>query len=479
MHSTTSMALSTHGADSPAPDLALRARLPVALQQALHTLNYTTLTPIQCAALPPMLDGHDVRAQAKTGSGKTAAFGLALLARLTLERIALQGLVLCPTRELADQLAGELRRLGAGMPNLKILTIYGGVARGPQLASLSKHAPHVIVGTPGRVLDHLEKGHLALDTLAMLVLDEADRLLDMGFSDTMNRLIERMPQARLTWLFSATFPETVDRLSQRVQRNPLRVEAQLSHADSAIKQHFYAVAEADKPRAVRELLKHYQAESVLIFCNTKQDLADLAHDLTNARIPVLALHGDLEQRDRAEVLLRFNNGSARVLLATDVAARGLDVKFLSLVISYELAFEPEMHTHRIGRTGRAGETGLALHLVAPREAERLRKLDATLEPMPTFAALPVSLAQPPLTPALMQTLVIDGGKTDKLRAGDVLGALTGVGGLHKDMIGKIDVTPTRTYVAIVKTQLESALNKLKAGGTSAKIKGRNFRVRLL
>ncbi len=464
---------------------SLRARLPSALAKSLDTLGYHALTPIQRAALPVMLDGLDVRAQAKTGSGKTAAFGLAMLACLKLERIELQGLVLCPTRELAEQVAAELRRLGANLANLKILTIVGGMAMGPQQASLTKHAPHIIVGTPGRLLDHLTKQHLSFDRLSTLVLDEADRLLDMGFADSLNALIDAMPERRQTWLFSATFPESLDQLSARVQRNAQRVEADLTHAENVIEQHFYSVNESAKSNVVLQLLLHHQAESTLIFCNTKLDVAKLLADLSAVRIPALALHGDLEQRDRSEVLLRFNNGSARVLIATDVAARGLDIKSLSLVISYELAFEVDTHTHRIGRTGRAGQTGLALHLVAPREAERLRKLDATLEPLPdllrpgdttnsNFSAHPKSFP-----PASMQTLVIDGGKTDKLRAGDVLGALTGIGALHKDAIGKIDITPTRTYVAIAKNEIETAVKKLRAGGTGAKIKGRNFRIRVM
>jgi ATP-dependent RNA helicase DbpA len=204
---------------------SLRARLPSALAKSLDTLGYHALTPIQRAALPVMLDGLDVRTQAKTGSGKTAAFGLAMLACLKLERIELQGLVLCPTRELAEQVAAELRRLGANLANLKILTIVGGMAMGPQQASLIKHAPHIIVGTPGRILDHLTKQHLSFDRLSTLVLDEADRLLDMGFADTLNALIDAMPERRQTWLLSATFPESLDQLSARVQRNAQRVEA--------------------------------------------------------------------------------------------------------------------------------------------------------------------------------------------------------------------------------------------------------------
>lgn len=461
-------------------DKLLRARLPNALQQTLQSLGYTCFTPIQLAALPPMLEGLDVRAQAKTGSGKTAAFGLALLSQLTLESIALQALVLCPTRELADQVAAELRRLGSAMPNLKISTIYGGVAIGPQQASLTKHAPHIIVGTPGRVLDHFEKGHLTFDSVKTLVLDEADRLLDMGFADSMAALISNMPKARQTLLLSATFPSAVDMLSTQVQSHAQHIAVDVAHAQAVIEQHFYDVPESGKLAAVVQLLLIHQPESALIFCNTKLDLHELMACLHAARIPALALHGDLEQRDRTEVLVRFSNGSARVLVATDVAARGLDMKTLALVISYELAFEVQTHTHRIGRTGRAGETGLALHLVSTRELERAQKLGAKLEPMPRVAA-----ASKFLQAAAMQTLVIDAGKTDKIRAGDVLGALTGAGGLRGESIGKIELTPTRSYVAIASAEIEGLLKRMrgaapaKSNSVSAKIKGRNFRLRLM
>jgi len=465
--------------DADAADNLVRARLPIALQQTLLSLGYSHFTPIQLAALPLMLDGFDVRAQAKTGSGKTAAFGLALLSRLALERTALQGLVLCPTRELADQVAAELRRLGSAMPNLKISTIYGGVAMGPQQASLTKHAPHLIVGTPGRVLDHFEKGHLNFDSVQTLVLDEADRLLDMGFADSMTALIASMPKARQTLLLSATFPSAVDLLSNQVQTQARHIAVDVAHADEVIEQHFYDVPESSKLAAVVQLLLSHQPESALIFCNTKRDLHELLEYLHAAGIPALALHGDLEQRDRTEVLVRFSNGSARVMVATDVAARGLDMKTLALVISYELAFEVQTHTHRIGRTGRAGETGVALHLVANREYERAQKLNAKLEPL-----IRAPSANKMLTPA-MQTLVIDAGKTDKIRAGDVLGALTGVGGLRGESIGKIELTPTRTYVAIALTEIEGLLKRMRGGSStkasavSAKIKGRNFRLRLL
>ena len=477
---TPNSVASESASELSAADTLLRARLPNACQQTLLSLGYVHFTPIQRAALPLMLDGLDVRAQAKTGSGKTAAFGLALLSRLALERIALQGLVLCPTRELADQVAAELRRLGSAMPNLKISTIYGGVAIGPQQASLTKHAPHLIVGTPGRVLDHFEKGHLNFDSVQTLVLDEADRLLDMGFADSMTALIANMPKARQTLLLSATFPSAVDLLSNQVQQDARHIAVDVAHADEVIEQHFYDLPESGKLAAVVELLLRHQPESALIFCNTKRDLHELLEYLHAAGIRALALHGDLEQRDRTEVLVRFSNGSARVLVATDVAARGLDMKTLALVISYELAFEVQTHTHRIGRTGRAGETGVALHLVSARERERADRLNAKLEAM-----LHTPVARKSLAPPAMQTLVIDAGKTDKMRAGDVLGALTGAGGLRGESIGKIELTPTRTYVAIASADIQGLLLRLRASSpikgsaSTAKIKGRNFRLRLL
>ena len=459
----------THTVDA---DSRLRALLPAALQQTLQLLNYTSFTPIQRHALPPLLEGKDVRAQAKTGSGKTAAFGLALLTRLNWEKIALQGLVLCPTRELADQVAAELRRLASTLPNLKILTIYGGVAIAPRQASLVKHPPHLIVGTPGRILDHFEKGHLDFSQLSMLVLDEADRLLDMGFADSINKVIDKLPKARQSMLFSATFPEAVDLLASQVLKDAEKIETDLTHDAETISQHFYQVPESAKSAALLQLLTTQQAQAALVFCNTRRDVQQVMDDLKSARVPALALHGDLDQRDRSEVLVRFANGSVRVLVATDVAARGLDLKALSHVISYELAHDVETHTHRIGRTGRAGESGIAQHLVSGKEKERLQKIGGALEP------LPKAMGPKLLAPAAMRTFIIDAGKTDKMRAGDVLGALTQSAGLSAELIGKIEVTPTRTYVAVARDAMDGALKKLCTGTNTAKIKGRNFRIRL-
>jgi ATP-independent RNA helicase DbpA len=448
--------------------------LPPALLQATEALGYADLTDIQAAALPVMLQRQDVIAQAMTGSGKTAAFGLALLALLQPEQGRLQSLVLCPTRELADQVSKEIRALARFIPNVKVLSLCGGVPVGTQLASLI-HEPHIVVGTPGRLQDLLDKGALRFDALQTVILDEADRMLDMGFLDEVGALLSRTPPTRNTWLFSATYPREIRALSQQFQKQPVEVTIASKLDTSVIQQQFYQVAPADKPAAVLALLLQQQAESCLIFCNTKLDVKALSDFLWKRGIPALALHGDLEQRERDETLVQFANGSSRVMVATDVAARGLDIKALPLVLAYELPNDADVHTHRIGRTGRAGETGLALSLVADSEMNRVPKIAALLGTTLTWTPLPERGKAGALPQPAMRTLVIDAGRQDKLRPGDIVGALTGAGGLQKEQIGKIDVFATRSYVALAREYADGVLEKVRAG----KIKGRNFRVRRL
>jgi ATP-dependent RNA helicase DbpA len=448
--------------------------LAPSLLQAVDALGYSDMTDIQAAALPLMLNHQDVLAQAKTGSGKTAAFGLALLAKLQSEQIKLQSLVLCPTRELADQVSKELRALARFIPNVKVLSLCGGIPLRPQLASLM-HEPHIVVGTPGRIQELIDKEALKLDALQSVVLDEADRMMDMGFLDAVRAILKQTPQTRNTWLFSATYPEEIRAISKQFQKQPAEITVESKHDDSVIQQQFYQVEPNEKPEAVIALLLEHQPESCLIFCNTKIDAKGLTDVLWKRGISAIELHGDLEQRDRDETLVQFANGSSRVLVATDVAARGLDIKALPMVIAYELPSDADIHVHRVGRTGRAGETGFALSLVSSREMGRTSKIEDIIGSKITWTKLPSrgrSLSMP--TP-LMKTLVIDAGRQDKLRPGDILGALTGVGGLKADQIGKIDVFATRAYVAIHYNFIDSVLQKLKAG----KIKGRNFRVRKL
>ncbi|MBN8887500.1 MAG: ATP-dependent RNA helicase DbpA [Rudaea sp.] len=453
--------------------------LPLAapLLKALATLNFTEMTAVQAQSLPAMLAGRDLIAQAPTGSGKTIAFGLGLLQRLDPAQVKPQALVLCPTRELADQVAKEIRRLAFDIPNLKVLTLTGGVALGPQLASLRKDS-HVVVGTPGRVQEMLRKHALSLAKLRTLVLDEADRMLDMGFAEAIGEIVGKTPSSRQSLLFSATFPDAIREMARATLRDPLEVTVAAETERPEIDEQFFEIDLARKPAALAALLLHHRPESSVVFCNTRRDVDDVVEALGDQGIAALALHGDIEQRDRDEVLVRFANRSCRVLVASDVAARGLDIKDLAAVVNYELPPDLDIYRHRIGRTARAGKTGLALNLVTPREVHRAHDLEkAELEKNPDaslrWLKLPASNAKShDGLPATMATLRIDGGKTDKLRAGDILGALTGDAGLQGDAIGKIDIFPTRSYVAIARGLADKALNRLRASG----IKGRKFRI---
>ncbi|WES70366.1 ATP-dependent RNA helicase DbpA [Superficieibacter sp. HKU1] len=447
--------------------------LPAAQLGNLDELGYLSMTPVQAAALPAILAGKDVRVQAKTGSGKTAAFGLGLLQHIDATRFETQSLVLCPTRELADQVASELRRLARFLPNIKILTLCGGQPFGAQRDSL-QHAPHIIVATPGRLLDHLQKNTVSLDALQTLVLDEADRMLDMGFSEAIDEVIRFAPASRQTLLFSATWPAAIAAISGRVQRDPLAIEIDSVDALPAVEQQFYEVSRGAKIPLLQKLLSQHRPASCVVFCNTKKDCQAVCDTLNDAGQSTLALHGDLEQRDRDQTLVRFANGSARVLVATDVAARGLDIKSLELVINYELAWDPEVHVHRIGRTARAGNSGLAISLCAPEEAQRANILAEMLQLKLNWLSAPTGISIAPLE-ADMVTLCIDGGKKAKMRAGDVLGALTGDMGLTGADIGKIDVHPAHVYVAVRQNVSRQAWKQLQNG----KIKGKSVRVRLL
>ena len=447
--------------------------LSTGLQQGVEAAGYTQMTPIQAESLPVILDGRDVIAQAPTGSGKTAAFGLGLLLRLDPALIRTQALVLCPTRELADQVGKQLRKLATGIPNLKVLVLTGGMPLAPQLASLT-HDPHVVVGTPGRIQELMRKKALHLAGVRTLVLDEADRMLDMGFEEPIRAIIGKTPTDRQTRLFSATFPDAIRAIGRATMRDPLEISSEGVSEQAVVEQTFYEVDLAQKQTALAALLYEQRPESSVVFCNTRRDVDEVAESLRHFGFTALALHGDMEQRDRDEVLLRFSNRSCNVLVASDVAARGLDIDELATVINYELPTDPDVYTHRIGRTGRAGHGGQVLSLCSPREVSRAHVLEERqgkpLRWKKLAATVPSARSAPPAT---MSTLRIDAGKTDKLRPGDILGALTGDAGLPASVIGKIDIFATRSYVAIQRAQANNALARLETG----KIKGRKFRVR--
>jgi ATP-independent RNA helicase DbpA len=448
--------------------------LTAPLQQAIAAAEYTAMTEVQAAALPAILAGRDVLGQAKTGSGKTAAFALGILAALDASAVKLQGLVLCPTRELADQVSKEIRKLARFIPNVKVLTLCGGVPLRPHLASLA-HEPHIVVGTPGRILELIEHEALPLAAIRVLVLDEADRMLDMGFADDIGAVASKLPAKRQTLLFSATYPDEIRAISARFQRDPLAVTVASTLTHDEVEQVFFEVDEARKPDALAQLLCDRQPQSAVVFCNTRHDTRAVADDLSRRGFSVLALHGELDQRERDEMLVRFANRSASVLVATDVAARGLDIVDLPMVVNYDMASDADIHLHRIGRTGRAGAKGVALSLCVPKEAPRANAIEAQQGAPLHWGKLSTAGGKGKPLVAAFTTLAIDGGRQDKVRPGDILGALTGTAGLAADAVGKIDVFPTRCYVAIVRAQAENALNKLRAG----KIKGRSFRVRKL
>ena len=324
----------------------------------IQSLDYLVMTPIQAQSLPAILKGKDLLAQAKTGSGKTAAFAIGILHKLQAQTYQTQALVLCPTRELADQVSKEIRRLARAIPNTHILTLCGGNPIGPQLASLERN-PHIVVGTPGRILKHLQKGSLKLDGLAMLVLDEADRMLDMGFHEDIMRIIDITPPQRQTLLFSATYPDQIKAISDAIQNNPVDIRVESLHDNTIIRQVFYEIQKGERTKTLVALLQHYRPESSVVFCNRKQQAQELAEALWQQGFHALAFHGDLEQKERDQVLVQFANKSSSILIATDVAARGLDIKDLQAVINFELSPDPQVHIHRIGRTGRAGNEGLA------------------------------------------------------------------------------------------------------------------------
>ncbi|MCO4798360.1 MAG: ATP-dependent RNA helicase DbpA [Colwelliaceae bacterium] len=451
-------------------------KLSPELIKNISTLGYQQMTPIQAQSLPAIIAGQDVIAQGKTGSGKTATFGLGLLHHLNVKRFRVQAMVLCPTRELADQVAKEIRKLARSIHNIKVLTLCGGSPTGPQIGSL-EHGAHIIVGTPGRIEDHLRKGRLNLDELNTLVLDEADRMLEMGFQDALDLIFSLCPTQRQNLLFSATFPKQIKPITEHIMKDPLMVKVESKHDHSTITQHFYHVdSNEHRIEAIQKLLLLNHPESAVIFCNTKVETQALADSLKNSGFSCAALNGDLEQRDRDQTLICFANKSIHVLVATDVAARGLDVDNLDLVVNYQLAHDPEIHVHRIGRTGRAGSKGMACTLVSHKEAHKIIKLEEYLDiSIDSEDLSDFTVENPVISQAKMVTLHIDGGKKQKLRPGDILGALTGNKAISGDQIGKIQISAIAAYVAVNRNIADLALKTIMNG----KMKGKKFRVRQL
>ncbi len=429
--------------------------IPEPLLDIIASLGFTTMSEIQEKAIQPILDGADVLAQSKTGSGKTIAFGLPCVMRTNMNNYKPQTIIITPTRELADQIAVELRRVAAYKANLKILTLYGGVPLRAQADSLAKGA-HILIGTPGRIQDHLAKETLVLDSIKTLVLDEADRMLDMGFYDEIVKIGSNMPRGKQTLLFSATFPENIEKLAKALLNQPLTIKVDTVIEENKIDEIVYETS--DKFKTLTALIQSYKPESLLIFCNTKAEVISLTETLAGRGHSVIDIHGDLDQRDRNESVIAFSNGSKRILVATDVASRGLDIKNIELVINYDLPFDAEVYTHRIGRTGRADAIGKAISLFTPKDSEKCtyvlnKAKKGQMKELRVDAKFKMQSSY--------DTLCLHGGKKTKLRAGDILGTLCKEIGIDNKLIGKINITDTKSYIALHHTVIDQVFKALK------------------
>lgn len=344
------------------------------LSSAIAEMGFVSPSEIQAKTIPLLLDGLDVIGQAQTGTGKTAAFAIPCVERLDKASEATQALILCPTRELVVQVASELTKLSKYHKNISVLAVYGGQNISIQLKALKKGA-QIVVGTPGRLIDHIERGTLKLDQVNYLVLDEADQMIDMGFHDDMKMIIAETPEDRQTIMFSATMPKELIALMQKFQNDPQHISTiDKNEQSKQINQLYFHINKAHKLEALKRLLSFHKIKSALIFCNTKMQVDQLAADLSNEQYYTASLHSDLDQKKRDKVMQGFRQGSVELLIATDIAARGLDVNNLEAVINYDLPRFDQDYVHRIGRTGRAGKEGLALTLVVDREIEHIQRI---------------------------------------------------------------------------------------------------------
>ncbi|QCR22010.1 DEAD/DEAH box helicase [Pontibacter sp. SGAir0037] len=444
------------------------------LLEQLQALAYLTPTAIQEAAIPAILDGADVAGQAETGSGKTAAYGLPLLHRLDANLEQVQALIVVPTRELALQVRQELKQFAKLMPNLKISSFYGGHAFSQERASLA-HPPQVLVGTPGRLTDHLNRNTLNLAHVQQLVLDEADKLLEMGFEEELDQVIAALPRKRQTILFSATMPEGVKELISASLKAPKFIKATATTVPDQVKFVGLKVEQADRQEVLVKLLQQQSGSGTVVFTNTRAATDEVTAFVQAHGLSVKALHGGMEQRDRDQTMTLFRNGSVAILVATDVAARGLDIDALHAIIHYELPDDKAAYLHRSGRTGRAGRNGTVYTLATPKGEQKLRdwelvRMDEWLDAGTLSAAHTQQASEPRFA-----TIYIQAGRKDKISPRDIVGALIAEAGLEAGQIGKIEVQDKSSYVAVPEKESREIVKLLSNG----KIKGRKFRVSLV
>jgi ATP-dependent RNA helicase DeaD len=498
--------------------------------QVLSELGYDEPTPVQEQAIPLLLDGHDVIAQAQTGTGKTAAFALPIIDRLQPENQP-QALVLAPTRELAMQVAESIYRYGKSK-RARVTPVYGGQPIARQLRALERGV-QVVVGTPGRIMDHMRRGTLQLDAIRTVVLDEADEMLDMGFAEDIEYILQQLPEARQTALFSATMPETVQGLAQRHTRDPQQIRVAAEQLTvPRIRQLYYEVLPRDKIDGLCRVLDVEMPSSAIIFCRTRNEADALGESLQGRGYLAEVTHGDISQAQRERVLKRLREGQVELMVATDVAARGLDIPEISHVINYDIPNDPEAYVHRIGRTGRAGRSGLAITFVTPRERRQLQHIERTVgvrierEKLPSLAdvaarrreafreTLQVTLEDGDLAPYLlmveemaedhdvtelaaaafklllneaegedtitsvegdaagaepgMTRLFLDAGRLDRVRPADIVGAIANEVGLPGKRIGAIDIYDRFSFVEVPSDQVQKVLRVLNGSSLRGK-----------
>ncbi|MBL7557484.1 MAG: ATP-dependent RNA helicase DbpA [Bdellovibrionaceae bacterium] len=458
------------------------ASLPLSSEilSVVQELGFTQMTPIQTQSIPLLLEGKDIVGRSKTGSGKTAAFMLPILQNLVLKQRTVQALILCPTRELSVQVSKEARKFGRRLNDFQVVAVYGGVPAREQIISMQS-GPQIVVGTPGRVLDLIDRRVLDLQDVKTFVLDEADKMLEMGFEDELLNVVRMLPQVRQTALFSATFPETLKSISRKFQKKPVEVKIEGSDDSGiTIDQVLYEYEDSDdKVGMLMRVLQQHPTDSTLVFCNQKATVNDIVAKFSEQGVPCGALHGDFEQRDRDRVVSLFRNGSYRILIATDVAARGLDIENLELVVNFDFPLQAETYVHRIGRTGRAGKSGMAVLLAKPNETLKILELEHATKgkfQKPKLGFKHQYNIATSHSVAAMQTISIGAGRKDKLRPGDILGALTNpLIGLKATDVGKIEVKDHHSFVAVNSNQAQTVLRKLR----ESKIKGKKFPIKLI
>ncbi len=460
---------------------------------ALDKLGYETPTEVQEQVLPFAIEGRDLIVKAQTGSGKTAAFAIPICERIVLEQKKPQVLVLTPTRELAVQVGEDFSDIGR-FNRIRVAAIYGQQPMYMQKSQLRQRV-HVIVATPGRLLDHLQQGNVSFDEIKYLVIDEADEMLNMGFIDQVETILKEIPLNRVTMLFSATMPDAIEKICHQYMRDPKRIEVASQNPTTArIEQFYYTVEEHDKFDLLNLILNSMQPELSLVFCHTREKVDQLVQRMKANRYLCRGLHGGMEQRDRLSIMQRFKNGDFPLLIATDVAARGIDIEALTLVINYDIPFDKEKYVHRIGRTGRIDNEGTAITFVSAGEYKMLQEIEQYVGYEIAEKALP-SAEDPILVSALpddrltarssskrdrrgelnneVTKIRINAGRKKNMRPGDILGALTNIECVSASDIGIIDVQDFYSYVEILANKGSLVLEALQ----EMPIKGKKVNVK--